>query len=112
MPHQNLKKVYFILSNEVSQWSSTLLRAVCLQDDDQKQVERLLAELPAPFTLADYRIAPILFEKDDDTNFHMDFITAASNLRARNYRVPFLSQIGQIGNELPPLTQALGADTD
>ena len=25
------------------------------------------------------------FEKDDDTNHHMDFITAASNLRAENY---------------------------
>ncbi|KAH8917014.1 hypothetical protein BT69DRAFT_1227469, partial [Atractiella rhizophila] len=27
------------------------------------------------------------FEKDDDTNFHMDFITAASNLRAINYGI-------------------------
>jgi len=28
------------------------------------------------------------FEKDDDDNFHIDFITAASNLRARNYKIP------------------------
>ena len=28
------------------------------------------------------------FEKDDDTNFHIDFIHAASNIRARNYRIP------------------------
>ena len=27
------------------------------------------------------------FEKDDDTNFHIDFITACSNLRARNYKI-------------------------
>ena len=27
------------------------------------------------------------FEKDDDTNFHIDFIAAASNLRARNYKI-------------------------
>lgn len=27
------------------------------------------------------------FEKDDDTNFHIDFITATSNLRAANYRI-------------------------
>ncbi|XP_040573095.1 ubiquitin-like modifier-activating enzyme 1 [Lepeophtheirus salmonis] len=27
------------------------------------------------------------FEKDDDTNFHMDFIVAASNLRADNYSI-------------------------
>jgi len=30
---------------------------------------------------------PIEFEKDDDTNFHIDFIHAAANLRARNYRI-------------------------
>jgi len=30
---------------------------------------------------------PVDFEKDDDSNFHIDFIHAAANLRARNYRV-------------------------
>jgi ubiquitin-activating enzyme E1 len=28
------------------------------------------------------------FEKDDDDNFHIDFVTAASNLRAINYSIP------------------------
>ena len=32
-------------------------------------------------------IQPAEFEKDDDTNFHIDFIHAASNLRARNYKI-------------------------
>ena len=32
--------------------------------------------------------APHEFEKDDDTNFHIDFIAAAANLRARNYKIP------------------------
>lgn len=27
------------------------------------------------------------FEKDDDTNYHMDFIVSASNLRATNYGI-------------------------
>jgi ubiquitin-activating enzyme E1 len=27
------------------------------------------------------------FEKDDDTNHHIDFINAASNLRAENYKI-------------------------
>lgn len=27
------------------------------------------------------------FEKDDDTNHHIDFITASSNLRAENYEI-------------------------
>ncbi|XP_055389044.1 ubiquitin-like modifier-activating enzyme 1, partial [Condylostylus longicornis] len=32
------------------------------------------------------QVAPVEFEKDDDTNFHIDFISACANLRARNYR--------------------------
>jgi ubiquitin-activating enzyme E1 len=27
------------------------------------------------------------FEKDDDSNFHIDFIHATANLRARNYKI-------------------------
>ena len=34
----------------------------------------------ADFTPAD-------FEKDDDSNFHIDFINAAANLRATNYQI-------------------------
>lgn len=30
---------------------------------------------------------PVEFEKDDDTNYHIDFITACSNLRAENYKI-------------------------
>ena len=33
------------------------------------------------------RLHPAVFEKDDDTNFHIDFITQAANLRARSYRL-------------------------
>ncbi len=29
-----------------------------------------------------------IFDKDDETNGHVDFITAASNLRASNYGIP------------------------
>lgn len=32
-------------------------------------------------------MTPVEFEKDDDTNHHIDFITAASNLRAENYKI-------------------------
>jgi len=38
--------------------------------------------------LAGFRLVPVEFEKDDDTNHHIDFITAASNLRAENYEIP------------------------
>jgi len=33
-------------------------------------------------------LQPADFEKDDDYNFHIDFITAASNMRASNYVIP------------------------
>ncbi|KAG6838007.1 hypothetical protein H0H93_008401 [Arthromyces matolae] len=45
------------------------------------------AKLPSPSSLAGYRLTPVEFEKDDDTNHHIDFITAASNLRAINYKI-------------------------
>ncbi|KAM4821713.1 ubiquitin-like modifier-activating enzyme 7 isoform 2-T2 [Thomomys bottae] len=32
-------------------------------------------------------LTPLLFEKDDDRNFHMDFLTAAANLRSQNYGI-------------------------
>jgi ubiquitin-activating enzyme E1 len=44
--------------------------------------------LPSPSSLAGYRLTPVDFEKDDDSNHHIDFITAASNLRAMNYSIP------------------------
>ena len=48
----------------------------------------IMEKLPAPSSLAGYRLNPVEFEKDDDTNFHFDFITAGSNLRAINYSIP------------------------
>lgn len=32
-------------------------------------------------------LVPIDFEKDDDTNHHMEFVTSCSNLRASNYNI-------------------------
>jgi ubiquitin-activating enzyme E1 len=32
-------------------------------------------------------LTPIEFEKDNDSNFHIDFITACANLRAENYEI-------------------------
>lgn len=55
---------------------------------DVDQVGNIIAELEkiAP-ELVGLRMSPIEFEKDDDTNLHMDFIVAASNLRATNYKI-------------------------
>ena len=55
--------------------------------DTDKLAEDIIASLPNPSELAGYRMNPCEFEKDDDTNFHIDFITACSNLRATNYGI-------------------------
>lgn len=50
-------------------------------------IDEVVNKLPSPSTLAGFRLSPCEFEKDDDSNFHIDFITAASNLRAMNYDI-------------------------
>uniref|UniRef100_A0A7N8YPC2 Ubiquitin-activating enzyme E1 n=1 Tax=Mastacembelus armatus TaxID=205130 RepID=A0A7N8YPC2_9TELE len=54
---------------------------------DDSRLEELKTQLPSPES-SQFKLNPIDFEKDDDTNFHMDFIVAASNLRAENYDIP------------------------
>ena len=48
---------------------------------------QLLASLPDPKSLSGFRMEVVDFEKDDDTNFHMQFVTATSNMRARSYAI-------------------------
>ena len=55
--------------------------------DDNEELAKIAKSLPQPKTLGDFRMEAVEFEKDDDTNFHIDFITAASNLRAENYKI-------------------------
>ena len=55
---------------------------------DQDKLLGLVEELPKRADIsAKVKIYPADFEKDDDSNFHMDFIVAASNLRAENYSI-------------------------
>lgn len=54
---------------------------------DHDKIGQLQRELPSRDSFNILRITPLEFEKDDDTNFHMDFIVAASNLRAINYSI-------------------------
>ena len=54
---------------------------------DSSDLSDIVKKLPLPSSMPGYRLNPVEFEKDDDTNYHIDFITAASNLRATNYSI-------------------------
>lgn len=54
---------------------------------DEEEIQKIAATLPEPSKFAGYRLSPIEFEKDDDTNHHIEFIAAASNCRALNYGI-------------------------
>ncbi|XP_053724431.1 ubiquitin-like modifier-activating enzyme 1 isoform X1 [Synchiropus splendidus] len=56
-------------------------------DTDKARLEELKGLL-ASLRPSAAEMYPIDFEKDDDTNFHMDYVVAASNLRAENYGIP------------------------
>lgn len=60
-------------------------------DDDQ--LSTIVKQLPSPKSLPGFKLEPVEFEKDDDTNHHIDFITAASNLRAENYSIPLADRL-------------------
>ncbi|KAK0277488.1 E1 ubiquitin-activating protein [Friedmanniomyces endolithicus] len=55
--------------------------------DDDEALEKIAQGLPQPKTLGNFKLEAVEFEKDDDTNYHIDFITACSNLRAENYKI-------------------------
>jgi ubiquitin-activating enzyme E1 len=57
-------------------------------EDDDDTARKLIEEIPPPSKLSGFKLNVIEFEKDVDTNFHIDFITAAANLRAGNYSIP------------------------
>ncbi|XBW35881.1 hypothetical protein QEN19_001455 [Hanseniaspora menglaensis] len=61
------------------------------KDSDEGSTEdtltTLINKLPSKETLAGLKVNPVDFEKDDDTNHHIEFINAASNDRALNYGI-------------------------
>jgi len=56
-------------------------------DADDALIDTLLKSLPGAEQQKALSLNAIEFEKDDDSNHHIDFITACSNLRATNYSI-------------------------
>eukprot|EP00457_Paulinella_chromatophora_P001066 gb/GEZN01001068.1/.p1 GENE.gb/GEZN01001068.1/~~gb/GEZN01001068.1/.p1 ORF type:complete len:1020 (-),score=206.38 gb/GEZN01001068.1/:214-3273(-) len=61
-------------------------------DGHEEKIKEVISKLPKPHSLAGYRLSAVEFEKDDDSNFHLAFITACSNLRARSYQIKEVTQ--------------------
>jgi Ubiquitin-activating enzyme active site len=56
--------------------------------EDEQVLETLIQQLTvSDVGISSKDIIPAEFEKDDDTNFHIAFMHAAANLRARNYKI-------------------------
>lgn len=54
---------------------------------EQEHLDNIIKSLKETSTFTNVKITPIEFEKDDDSNLHMDFIVSCSNLRAENYDI-------------------------
>ena len=69
--------------------------APSLASADESVIEGLLSQLEGVSGAlpAGFRLAPVAFEKDDDTNFHMQFIAGFANMRARNYAIPEVDKL-------------------
>ncbi|GER34712.1 ubiquitin-activating enzyme 1 [Striga asiatica] len=63
--------------------------------DDAAVIDELIAKLEKcrETLAAKFMMKPIQFEKDDDTNYHMDLISALANMRARNYSIPEVDKL-------------------
>ncbi|CAF1005199.1 unnamed protein product, partial [Didymodactylos carnosus] len=56
-------------------------------EDETVELQQMVQRLPKLEDILNIELKPLEFEIDAGTNFHIDFITSASNLRAENYEI-------------------------
>jgi ubiquitin-activating enzyme E1 len=92
LQHCDKKMIKKILKNMKEPQIKELVDDIKIDDkkDDSEDKKNILEmdniKLPE-LSEINYDVYPLSFEKDDDKNFHIDFITSASNLRAINYKI-------------------------
>jgi ubiquitin-activating enzyme E1 len=67
-----------------SEAQNAMNSAVSMEGQELDEIIEKLANIK---NKKEFKIQQIEFEKDDDSNLHMDFIVACSNLRAENYDI-------------------------
>ncbi|CAL5060894.1 unnamed protein product [Urochloa decumbens] len=82
------KGVNIVTDEKATNLSSASVDDVAVIDDLLSKLEECAKTLPPGF-----QMKPIQFEKDDDTNFHMDLIAGFANMRARNYNIPEVDKL-------------------
>lgn len=90
--------------NEGIKFSVDVRSDVVYEDDGQNgKSDEILKKLPPPQS-TEWRMRPVTFEKDDERNFHIDFIAAAANLRATSYSIPVVDRLKakQIAGKIIP----------
>ncbi|XP_062987473.1 ubiquitin-like modifier-activating enzyme 6 [Elgaria multicarinata webbii] len=87
----SLKVQEFRPSNKVVQTDETVRKPdpipISSEDERNAVLQLETAILANEATKNDLQMKELSFEKDDDSNGHIDFITAASNLRAKMYNI-------------------------
>ncbi|XP_072996914.1 ubiquitin-activating enzyme E1 2-like isoform X1 [Typha latifolia] len=85
---QPKKGVKIVTDEKATNLSSASLDDAAVINDLITNLEECAKKLPAGF-----KMKPIQFEKDDDTNYHMDLIAGLANMRARNYSIPEVDKL-------------------
>ncbi|RHN56596.1 putative ubiquitin/SUMO-activating enzyme E1, ubiquitin-activating enzyme E1 [Medicago truncatula] len=85
---QPKKDAKIVTDEKATSLSTASVDDAVVIDDLIVKLERLRSNLPPGF-----RMKPIQFEKDDDTNYHMDVIAGLANMRARNYSIPEVDKL-------------------
>ncbi|KAJ7964236.1 putative Ubiquitin-activating enzyme E1 [Quillaja saponaria] len=85
---QPQKDVKIITDEKATSLSTASIDDAAVINDLTIKLEQSRKNLPPSF-----RMKPIQFEKDDDTNYHMDMIAGLANMRARNYSIPEVDKL-------------------
>lgn len=85
---QPQKGVKIVTDEKATSLSAASIDDAAIIDELITKLEICQKSLPPAF-----RMNPIQFEKDDDTNYHMDLIAGLANMRARNYAIPEVDKL-------------------